>query len=111
MPMSCFAGLLALIVTHKSVLDIRLRAGKFTHNNFIKGIIQTDVREDDTYPYTEAGLNGTGQIIGVGDTGVDEYSCFFTNGDGTLVTRSSYDNPTWDLTRRKVVQYIDYMVT
>jgi hypothetical protein len=28
------------------------------------------------------------------DTGVDEYSCFFSNDDGSVVARSSYSAPT-----------------
>ena len=43
-----------------------------------------------------------------GDTGVDELSCFFRNEDGSKVARSSYENPTYDLTKRKVIQYIPY---
>lgn len=42
------------------------------------------------------------------DTGVDEYSCFFSHGDGTVVARSDYTAPTFDLSRRKVIQYIDF---
>jgi hypothetical protein len=42
------------------------------------------------------------------DTGVDEYSCFFSNDDGSVVARSSYSAPTFDLSKRKVIQYIDY---
>jgi hypothetical protein len=43
-----------------------------------------------------------------GDTGVDELSCFFRNEDGSKVARSSYKNPTYDNTKRKVIQYINY---
>jgi hypothetical protein len=60
-------------------------------------------------PYSAAGLNGTGQVIGIGDTGLDELMCFFTHGDGTVVPRSKIDNPYTDHTRRKVIQYIAYM--
>ena len=42
------------------------------------------------------------------DTGVDEYSCFFANADGSVVARSSYSSPTFDATKRKVIQYINY---
>eukprot|EP00604_Paraphysomonas_vestita_P002812 CAMPEP_0174818882 /NCGR_PEP_ID=MMETSP1107-20130205/1813_1 /TAXON_ID=36770 /ORGANISM="Paraphysomonas vestita, Strain GFlagA" /LENGTH=431 /DNA_ID=CAMNT_0016031437 /DNA_START=818 /DNA_END=2110 /DNA_ORIENTATION=+ len=35
-------------------------------------------------------------------------SCFFRNEDGSLVARSTPSNPTYDLTKRKVIQYINY---
>jgi subtilisin family serine protease len=40
--------------------------------------------------------------------GVDEYSCFFRNDDGSIVARSTFYSPTFDLTKRKVIQYINY---
>lgn len=48
-------------------------------------------------------------IDDTGDSGLDELSCFFRNSDGSTVARSSYLSPTFDLSKRKVVQYIDYM--
>jgi hypothetical protein len=44
----------------------------------------------------------------VGDTGLDELSCYFRNSDNSKVARSSYLTPTFDLTKRKVIQYINY---
>jgi len=73
-PTACFASLLAAAAEQNEVVDIRLRHSMKAFNNYIKGIVQTDTREDSVYPYFEAGLNGTGQVVGVGDTGVDEYS-------------------------------------
>ncbi len=40
--------------------------------------------------------------------GVDDLHCFFINNDGTTVPRSSYKNPTYDNSYRKVIQYISY---
>ena len=62
-------------------------------------------------PYTSSGLNGQGEVVSVGDSGLDELSCFFTNGDGTVVQRSNVSHPYTDLTRRKVVQYIAFVDT
>lgn len=39
---------------------------------------------------------------------MDEHSCFFRNEDGSLVQRSSYEEGFFDLTKRKVIQYIDF---
>lgn len=104
---SCYASLLALLVTSQSVSDIRLRFPIKIFNNYIKGIVQKNSYEQN-YPYSSVGLNGTNQIIGIGDTGLDEMSCFFRNEDGSVVARSSPDSPTYDLTKRKVIQYINY---
>lgn len=62
---ACFASLLALLVTLDAVSDIRMRFPKKISNNYIKGIVQTNSRQED-YPYTAAGLDGTGQVIGIG---------------------------------------------
>ncbi|KAJ1419189.1 peptidase S8/S53 domain-containing protein [Ochromonadaceae sp. CCMP2298] len=58
-------------------------------------------------PYTELGLDGSGIIIGVSDTGIDEASCYFWDSKG-VVTRSNVSSPVTDLSHRKVVQYITY---
>ena len=49
-------------------------------------------------------------MIGCSDTGLDEYSCFFfDNDENDVVARSPSTASTHDPTRRKVVQYIDYV--
>jgi hypothetical protein len=105
---SCYADLLATLSLDDDVIDIRIRSNYQTFNDRGKSIIQSDTISTLSYPYTVAGLTGVDQIIGVGDTGVDELSCFFANTDLSLVTRSSYRNPKYDLSKRVVIQYIDY---
>jgi hypothetical protein len=105
---SCYADLLATLTLDKEVIDIRLRSNHQTFNDRGKSIVQADTITSLSYPYHNAGLTGTDQIVGVGDTGVDELSCFFSNTDSSLVTRSSYKNPKYDLSKRVVIQYIDY---
>lgn len=107
---SCVMSLLSHFVsTYVDVIgDIRLRFPKYPNNHFNKGIVQTRAYVENNYPYHDVGLDGTGQIIGVGDTGIDELSCFFRNSDSSLVTRSTISNPTFDLSKRKVIQYISY---
>ncbi len=41
--------------------------------------------------------------------GVDDLHCFFVNDDGLTVPRSSVSNPTYDLSYRKVIQYVAYI--
>lgn len=109
-PSSCLAGLLALLARQKEVVDIRLRHDKATFNNYIKSIVQTEQygEGEAMYPYHAAGLNGTGQVVGIGDSGLDERSCFFNEGDNSLMNRSNFSAPITDLTRRKVVQYVAF---
>ena len=52
------------------------------HNNFASAIIQSGDYSDTApseqlRPFWAAGLNGTGEVVGVGDTGLDVNSCFF----------------------------------
>jgi hypothetical protein len=109
---ACAASLLALLVQQKGVAEIHHRPPIFKSNGQAKMIIQTESLSSSSSPYscpyTDAGIDGNGQIVGVADTGVDELSCFFRNSDSSLVTRSSYLNPTFDLSKRKVIQYINY---
>jgi subtilisin family serine protease len=94
-------------MSDSATVDIRFRQPKRPFNRFGKGIMQSN-SYNDTVPYSDAGLDGTGQVVGIGDSGLDEKSCYFRNGDGLEVPRSAYDDPTFDLSRRKVIQYIDY---
>ncbi len=103
----CLASLVALFASHNDVVDIRMSSIKRAFNNGAKGVVQSGLRQT-VYPYHDVGLNGSNQVIGIGDTGLDEYSCFFSNEDGSIVERSSYDNPTFDDSKRKVIQYINY---
>jgi subtilisin family serine protease len=106
---SCVLSLFSHFLTAYSatVADIRLQFPKHKTNHKNKGIVQTKTFSEN-YPYHDAGLDGTGQIVGIGDTGIDELSCFFRNSDNSKVARSTHDAPTFDLTKRKVIQYIAY---
>jgi hypothetical protein len=75
----------------------------------VKALTQTADPNLVNFPYTEAGLDGSGQVVGIGDTGIDELSCFFNQGDGSIISRSTTGSPYTDLTRRKIVQYVSYM--
>jgi hypothetical protein len=73
--------------------------------------------ETSPSPFWDLGLNGTGILVEVADTGFDDASCFFReansasvltgdfNGD-VQVARSTYDSPTTDTSFRKIIQYI-----
>jgi hypothetical protein len=123
---ACFLSLIShFISTYSLLIDLRVVFPKHTFNHLNKGIVQNN-SYSEFYPYHEVGLDGSGQIIGLGkclfysfllfsfslrslgDTGIDELSCFFRNFDASQVTRSSYLNPFSDLSKRKVIQYVSY---
>ena len=106
----CYLGLLAALIRNKNIANIGLRAGLIAHNNYAKATTQTAATTFGTlsYPYASAGLDGTGQVVGLGDTGLDQCHRMFANTDGSIMTASSYKSPTVDYTKRKVIQYINY---
>ena len=55
-------------------------------------------------PYTNAGLKGDGQVVGIGDTGLDVTSCYFSDSQGSVST-SAIDSPYFNFMYRKVIQY------
>ena len=75
-----------------------------------RGIIQSSDPEipikskSSANPYAKAGLLGTDVIVGVGDTGLDQKSCYFSDDEGPVKTCTS-GNPITDEGKRKVVQY------
>jgi hypothetical protein len=60
-------------------------------------------------PFSSAGLDGSGIVIGFSDTGVDRNHCMFRDDDDGVVKSSSPDDPFTDMKYRKVVQYIDFV--
>jgi hypothetical protein len=106
---ACIANLLANFANHPNIINIAIKPKMRVFNNNGKSIVQANSTNNTHTPYTNIGLNGSNQIIGVGDSGLDDYQCFFSNDDGSVVQRSSYLSPTYDKSKRKVIQYIDYM--
>jgi hypothetical protein len=62
-----------------------------------------------TTPYSDMGLDGSNYVLGMIDTGVDDFSCFFVDDSGTPTTRTAaadYATPITEPERRKVIQYV-----
>lgn len=84
-PSSCFASLLAFLATSdEHIADVRYSLPFTVQNKYGKSVVQKMTSDQGT-PYTNAGLTGAGQVVGVGDSGLDERSCFFANADNSLV--------------------------
>lgn len=50
-------------------------------------------------PYTESGLLGDDEIVGIADTGVDRKLCYFSDPNG-MVPASNLNKPVYDLSYR-----------
>ncbi len=66
-------------------------------------VLQTNV--SGSYRYWNANLNGTGQVIGIADTGLDYDNAQFRQRPSQIDTGDLYN--VTDATRRKVVRYLD----
>lgn len=102
---ACFSNLVVLLASDPGVSRIALSKPMTTLNKNARPIMQSGSLDSETYH--NAGLDGTGVIVGISDTGIDEESCFFKDPKGQ-VTRSSALDPITDLSFRKVVQYVNY---
>ncbi|CAN0345646.1 unnamed protein product [Pylaiella littoralis] len=121
--MACFMGLLSQLAAKPEVLRVSplYRAKRL---NAVASAI-TEGGTTTERPLLDAGLNGAGEVIQVVDTGLDESSCFFADDDGLQIehghlyegVRFEADGNVsmvlgdysfaYDMSRRKVVQYIN----
>ena len=112
---ACYVHLLLKLAHHPAVLNVALLPRKQVYNNVAKSIVQSNTvtvsasggSSVSEWPYSNAGLSGADQVIIVGDTGLDRNHCMFRNDDGSdNVASSEVDSPTFDMSQRKVVQYV-----
>jgi hypothetical protein len=65
---ACLLSLIShLLLTYSLLVDIRIIFPKYPSNHWNKGIVQNN-SYSEFYPYHEAGLDGSGQIIGIGES-------------------------------------------
>lgn len=103
---SCVAHLIATFVLHGAVNRVSVQKPLALLNNFGRALVQSGVSSREVF--SERGLNGSNVVIGVADTGVDEFSCFFYDVEKGIVPRSDGSIPHVDHTRRKIVQYVNF---
>eukprot|EP00904_Undaria_pinnatifida_P000092 jgi/Undpi1/10083/HiC_scaffold_28.g12537.m1 len=85
---ACFMGLVSFLSGRIEVLRVAPRRSKHLKNAVGRALIQSATITST--PLTAAGLDGTGQVIQVLDTGLDETSCFFIDDDGEEVPHGYY---------------------
>lgn len=65
-----------------------------------------DYKAPDAHVFWEAGLNGTNQVVGIGDSGIDMHSCFFRDPNVPFNPPSDASTDAWSApTHRKVIYY------
>jgi hypothetical protein len=116
----CLLALLASLAAHPLVLHVGPKAALTLNNGRGARLIQTSANANSPYanlqPIWDLGLTGSGQVLGIADTGLDTSSCFFSSSNGVAsVAHSSYAGSasnkltSFDLGQPKVVQYVDYV--
>jgi hypothetical protein len=79
------SALAAVFLQRRRVFHININAKPKVNNYYGAQTVETGSVSGGT-PYRHLGINGTGQIIGHCDTGVDQYSCYFDDPRGALVS-------------------------
>ncbi|CAM9331359.1 unnamed protein product [Scytosiphon promiscuus] len=120
---ACFMGLLSQLAAKPEVLRVSPLHRSSTLNSVGSAVVQS-ATETET-PLLDAGLDGTGEVIQIVDSGLDETSCYFVDDDGLQVEHGHLflggvveddgnvslvlgnDSFAYDMSRRKVVQYIE----
>ena len=92
LPTDCFAKFVESLALQHRIVKIAIEGKPVTLNFEARGITQSG--EPFTSPFSAAGLNGYGQVVGAADEGLDDLSCFF------------YDNATESPTPRKLTTNI-----
>ena len=106
---ACLAHLLTVVGADPLVSRIALSRAPRPLNNIARAISETGSKTE-AEPFLEAGLDGTGVVVGMADTGLDQTSCFFREEDNAVVLRADFGhgNTVVDHSFRKVVQYVNY---
>jgi hypothetical protein len=106
----CLLLLVQLLADDPQIQQISVDARPILLNYNAQGISQSG--SAGFTPFTDAGLLGEGQVVGIADSGLDDYSCYFWDNNGVYstasTTRSNYINPVLETSRRKVIMYVAY---
>ena len=104
--MSCLSRLVEAAAADHRVVRVLIAPEPKLLNVNARGITQSGTKGVE--PFGAARLNGTGQIVGVADSGLDDLSCFFIDDSETKTPRSSKETPQAYPERRKVIQYVNH---
>eukprot|EP00804_Cyclotella_cryptica_P013914 CCRYP_002444-RC/>CCRYP_002444-RC protein AED:0.08 eAED:0.08 QI:101/0.77/0.6/1/0.77/0.7/10/144/934 len=97
----CVLTLTLAIAAHPNVCSLDLRREVSTQNIIAQWITQSELENER--PFFDSGLDGTGQVVSVSDTGIDVNNCYF------LDNEQSPGLSKVNSLARKVVQYIPFV--
>eukprot|EP01041_Mallomonas_annulata_P005788 gene5788-11690_t len=103
----CLATLYAVALNMQLCFSVHMVRDVVLANDFAAQDIQTGTPQGGN-PYRDRGLDGSGQVVGLCDTGVDVKSCFFAEKSGRQVPLSPATRPIVENTRRKIISYVTY---
>eukprot|EP01031_Cornospumella_fuschlensis_P027898 gene27898-33692_t len=108
---ACLLPLAFLYASHPLTLSLHFAPRPTLLNYDARGLVQSgwgwQFGRGEGEVYTEAGLQGQGQVVGVADSGLDDSLCFLVDYSGTATVR----NGSIEMGlggRRKVVRYVAY---
>ena len=95
------AGLAAAVrwlAAHRAAQWVAPRLRRVAHNNAARGVLQGEFLPgiSSSTPFWDAGVTGTGQVIGAGDTGADRRNCYLGGDDKFAMYRSIVDGDAVD---------------
>ena len=105
---ACWLTLLAHLSSRREVLLVAPKPELKPHNYFAARITQGGSYDAST-TFWDLGVNGSTQVVGVADSGIDENSCLFYDSENGHVTRTTKDGDSKvDTNQRKLIQYVEY---
>ncbi|CAM9658201.1 unnamed protein product [Choristocarpus tenellus] len=101
---ACFMVLIGFLSGQPEVLHIQPEARVMPQNKVATAYTEGGDIMDT--PMRIAGLDGSGEVVGVVDSGLDDKSCFFSDPANGPIVRSTLASPFTDEAQRKVIQYV-----
>ena len=100
----CLASIIAGVSTHPHIVNVGILSKEVQLDNekaqwVVQGAV-SNRQNERIRPFFDSGLDGSGQVVSIADTGLDVNNCYFKDDRGKGSSFSS-----WDYTRRKVVRY------
>jgi len=96
----CMLTLSLAIAAHPNVCSLESRERVSTQNTIIQWLTQSEL--EDKRPFFDVGLDGSGQVVALSDTGVDQNNCYFGD-NGVQAGRRM------NTAARKLAQYVDFV--
>eukprot|EP01041_Mallomonas_annulata_P012823 gene12823-27042_t len=100
---SCLVDMVNEAAADHSTLRVSLGSRPRVLNFEARGMLQSGHRYME--PYSNAGLSGDGQVIGIADSGLNDLSCFFIDDSEAYPTITTNRSGILEPLRRKVIQY------